>query len=419
MSIQQTDEAGRARIAIKECRWTDAIADLTTAYKQDPEDASIVWQLGFALSKNEQYDEAIRVLDEMHRRQPANPRWPYMIGYQHYQQGGWREAIDWFDRALALHPGYIKALYRKGYAHTQVGQEQEAIRAHSECIGSWEKSTPDAQERDQSNYGKAQFQLGKIYLRKGLSLKARRHLQIAARIHDDDHDVLYELGKCHLMNKQFEDALREFEASDRIKPGTDYVLDRLAQTHARKGDYAAAERAFQRIPAHRRRPFVLQHMGMMYLEQGQHDKALLYLEPAARKQPENHNVHYALGCAQEAVGEPRRAQTSYERAVNLRKTTYSLEFREAEEGLKRMTEAIAALPSADRVHGSETNGGVVQTYNESRGYGFINSNSRGRIFFHVSAIVGQEKPRPGSRVTFSCESSPKGLRAVRVKLTEP
>jgi cold shock CspA family protein len=62
--------------------------------------------------------------------------------------------------------------------------------------------------------------------------------------------------------------------------------------------------------------------------------------------------------------------------------------------------------------------GVIDSYNESRGFGLISSASQPRIFFHVSSVVGQKKPVQGLRVTFSTEASPKGPRAVRVVVAE-
>lgn len=156
---------------------------------------------------------------------------------------------------------------------------------------------------------------------------------------------------------------------------------------------------------------------MLYLEQGQYQKALPLLELAARKQPENHNIHYALGRAQEATDQIRAAHTSYTRAVNYRRTKYNLEFKEAQEALQRITELLATLPSTDITEPSNNNTGVIESYNESRGFGFINSNSQ-RIFFHVSAFVGKQKICHGLRVKFSSETSPKGLRAVRVEIVE-
>ncbi|HEX8139490.1 MAG TPA: tetratricopeptide repeat protein [Pyrinomonadaceae bacterium] len=411
------NELERATRAASENRWSDAIPDLRTAHERAPHDVDIAWKFAFALSRDERYEDAIHVLDELHRKHPQNPRWPYMIGFQFYQQEDWTKAVEWFAQSLTLRPDYVKALYRKGYAHTKLSQEQEAIKTLSECISYWEKMTPEAQERDRSNYGKAQFQLGKVYLKKGLSLKARRHLQIAAQIYPQDHDFLYELGKCHLQNNQLEDAIRELQTADRIKPGTDYIIDRLAQAYVKKGDYATAERLYEGIPKHRRRPFVSQHMGMLYVEQGQHQKALPHLEVAARKQPDNHNIQYSLGLAQEATGQLREAHASYTRAVKYRKTKYNLEFEEAQEALQRTTEMLATSPPPDLADTSKNSEGVIESYNESRGYGFISSKSD-RIFFHVTAFTGQRKICPGLRVTFSSEPSPKGPRAVRVEPVE-
>jgi tetratricopeptide (TPR) repeat protein len=420
MDIQHstTGDMERASRAIKENRWADAISDLKTLHERAPNNLETWGKLGFAFSRNEQYQEAIQVFDELCMKQPTEPKWHYMVGYQYYQQKLWAKAISRFDKALAVKPGYVKVLYRKGYAHTALGQEKEAIEALTGCIAHWEKMTATAQEYDRPSYGKAQFQLGKIYLKKGLTFKARRHLQIVAEIDSQDHDVLYELGQCYLKLDQFNEALNTLQAADQVKPGVDYILDRLAQAHAKKGDYSAAERVYQRIPEHRRRPFVVQHMGMMYLEQGQHQRALSYLEVAAKKQPDNHNIHYALGSAQEATGQLRAAHASYSRAVSCRKGKYGLDFKEAQEAVQRLTEKIAGLPLPEIKYPSHDNEGIIEAYNESRGFGFIANQSQQRIFFHVSAYAGKRKPCQGSRVKFSSETSQKGLRAVRVTLIE-
>jgi tetratricopeptide (TPR) repeat protein len=414
-----TNELERATRAMNENRWADAIPDLQTAHLRTPDDVQIAGRLAFALSRDRRYDEALRVLEELHRGQPEEPKWPYMIGYQYYDKQAWKEANDWFAKALRIRPGYVKALYRKGYAHIALEQDNEAINALSDCLKHWERMTPEAQERDRSIYGKAQFQLGKLLLKKGLSRKASQHLEIATRINNQDHDFLYELGQCHLKNDRLDDALRELQAADRIKPGTDYIIDRIAQTYAKKGDFSIAEQMYEQIPKHRRRSFVSQHLGMMYVESGQHEKAIPPLQVALRKQPQNHNIHYALGCAQEATGQFREAHASYTSAVNFRRTNFNLEFKDAEEAAKRTSEILKDLPSDEVEDTSNNDVGVIDSYDDSRGFGFINTKSHERVFFHVSKYVGSQKPRRGSSVVFSSEASPKGLRAVHVELVAP
>src|SRR5262245_11141127 len=192
---------------MNENRWKDAITDLRAAHEREPDNIEISGKLGFALSRDGRYRDAIHILEELHNRQPEEAKWPYMIGYQYYEKKGWQEALDWFAKALRIRPGYVKALYRKGYAHVALAQENEAINALSDCIKHWERLAPDAQERDRSSYGKAQFQLGKVLLKKGLSRKASQHLEIATRINNQDPDFLYELGQCHLKNNRLDDAL--------------------------------------------------------------------------------------------------------------------------------------------------------------------------------------------------------------------
>jgi cold shock CspA family protein len=43
------------------------------------------------------------------------------------------------------------------------------------------------------------------------------------------------------------------------------------------------------------------------------------------------------------------------------------------------------------------NEGVIESYNEARGFGFISSRTPPRIFFHVSSVVGRQKALPGRK----------------------
>lgn len=60
--------------------------------------------------------------------------------------------------------------------------------------------------------------------------------------------------------------------------------------------------------------------------------------------------------------------------------------------------------------------GKVTFFNESKGYGFIRDlNSQESIFVHVNSLTEQIKEN--DKVSFEVEQGPKGLSAVRVKLT--
>lgn len=60
--------------------------------------------------------------------------------------------------------------------------------------------------------------------------------------------------------------------------------------------------------------------------------------------------------------------------------------------------------------------GTVKWFNESKGYGFISSESGSDVFVHYSSIQGNgyKSLAEGDSVSFDVEDSPKGQKAVNV-----
>jgi len=62
----------------------------------------------------------------------------------------------------------------------------------------------------------------------------------------------------------------------------------------------------------------------------------------------------------------------------------------------------------------EINEGVVNYFNESKGFGFIiDKHSGERLFFHVNQL--QEAVKENDKVSYDIEKGPKGFNAVNVK----
>jgi CspA family cold shock protein len=64
--------------------------------------------------------------------------------------------------------------------------------------------------------------------------------------------------------------------------------------------------------------------------------------------------------------------------------------------------------------------GTVKWYNESKGFGFIKSESGEEVFFERSAIKteAQRALKEGQRVEFDVEQGRRGPKAVRVTLRQ-
>jgi cold shock CspA family protein len=63
---------------------------------------------------------------------------------------------------------------------------------------------------------------------------------------------------------------------------------------------------------------------------------------------------------------------------------------------------------------AEINSGVVDYFNQSKGFGFIRDGQNGeRLFFHVNQL--QETINENDRVSYDIERGPRGFNAVNIK----
>lgn len=409
--------------AINENRWPEAVKWLAKATELVPADTAVLGKLGFCLSRNQEYQRAIEVFTDLSMREPKIARWPYMVGYQYYMQSQWAEALRWFDQALGIQSTYLIVLYRKGYTHLRMEQLTEAERAFKSCLTIWEDLPPEAQQEKRSSYSDVCFQLGKLYLKQGLTFKARRCLTLAVE-HDPDHaDKRYELGKCLLQTGQANEAIKELRHADTLNAGVDYVIDRLAQAYIAIGDLTEAEQLYSRIAPCRRREYVLRNLGILYLKQNRYEEAVRSLLEAIKKESRNHHSHYYLGLAHEALGNLVKARQAYREAIQIRQKRYHKSYPEAEERLRVTEEQLAARQAVEEtaVCSSVPEGehsGKIEFYNSQRGFGFIQNPAGERFFFHVSDLPAGSAVREGLNVEFDVKSSSKGPQAINLLLIE-
>jgi len=393
------DKIGEALKAFNECRWQDAVPILNEVFSADPSNIDIGGKLGFALSQARRLGDAIEIFKQLSILQPGKSIWPYMVGYQFYAKSEWEQSIEWFDKALELNPDYLKCLYRKGYAQVRAGKHDNATETLKHCLRTWEGSDETTRHTDRKYYANANFQLGKLYLNKGLSLKARRPLEIAVSIDGNDCDKRYELGKCLLQNGNLDGAIEQLTAANSLKIGVDYVLDRLAQAFIAKGDKAKAEELYCSIPGYRRRGFILKNLGSLYLDLSQPDKALPLLRNAVTKDRESFKTQYFLGQALEGVGQSQAARQAYSKAIELRQKQYGKDFPEAKLKIEQLDLALKDTPETSKDNLLD-NKGIIEFYDSKRGYGFIRSETVGKVFFHITAVSQKEIACEGTSVIF-------------------
>jgi len=133
--------------------------------------------LGYALGKKGQIDEAIRQYQEALRLKPDDAFAHYNLGTALYLKGHSDEAIRQFQEAVHLKPDYADAHYNLGTALGTKGQIDEAIRQFQEAL----RLKPD----DALAHNTLGIALGK----KGQTDEAIRQFQEALRLQPDYADA--------------------------------------------------------------------------------------------------------------------------------------------------------------------------------------------------------------------------------------
>jgi tetratricopeptide (TPR) repeat protein len=198
---------------------------------------------------------------------------------------------------LSLYAPYAQALERAGRAREATTLLEDAAREHA---------APELLDA-----------LAQLYERQGRKEDAVRLLLRAVAEHPKDEDLLYVLGATYERQGELDKALERMRAVLVLNPKNAQALNFIGYTLADHGrDLDEAERLLTR--ALELRPdsgAFLDSMGWLHFRRGEFHKAVLRLERAVERIPDDPLVREHLGDAYRAAGRKEKAAEAYRQAL--------------------------------------------------------------------------------------------------------
>jgi len=190
--------------------------------------------LGFALAKKGQTDDAIEHFREALRINPDHEKAHYNLGDVLAKKGQADEAIKHYKEALRIKPDFEQAHSNLGHALAKKGHTDNAIEHYRVAL----RINPDSE--------KAHNNLALALAMQGQTDDAIEHFREALRIKPDNEKAHSNLGLALVDKGQTDDAIEHFREALRIKPDLAEAYNNLAVALCRKGDIVMAVEYFQR-----------------------------------------------------------------------------------------------------------------------------------------------------------------------------
>ena len=127
-------------------KWPQAEADFLKAMELDPDQPSVLNQLGYNwVERNFKLKEGLALLEKAVKLKPDDGNMLDSLGWAHYRLGDYQEAIKLLERAAALEPKNSEIRDHLGDAYWRTGRQDEARKSWEQAL-SLKPDPADAQK---------------------------------------------------------------------------------------------------------------------------------------------------------------------------------------------------------------------------------------------------------------------------------
>lgn len=198
----------------------------------------------------------------------------------------WGRNVALFEHVARLSPDFYLSHIHLGVSYRLAGKLDKAAEAFKEAL----RLRP---------LGNTHGAVAQVYAQQNKLPEAIAEFELGIVLDPSDYELHHGLGQVYALQGRFDEALAEFEKALELMPQAPNPYLKLARR------------------AGARRDIVLERIGILYGEKGEHERAIEYYRKALEENPFFADAHYNLAVALGNLREEKDAISHYERAIEL------------------------------------------------------------------------------------------------------
>lgn len=223
--------------------------------------------------------------------------------------GDYKSAVKVLKEAIAYNSHNEGAIYEIAFCYDQIGEYENAIKCYSDFI-------------DENPYSfTAWYNLGNAYSKLEDYEKAIWAYDYCILINEDFGPVYFNLGSAYLSSEKYTEAIECFEKCMELDGEDPMALSYMGEALEQLNDLTRARKCYEKsIELAPLLPDAWLGLGIISDLEDKTEEALVFLNKAAKLDPENAGIYHVLAGAYEKLGDFAQADEYYQLSLALDST---------------------------------------------------------------------------------------------------
>ena len=333
-------------IADTKAEFADAIRYFERAIGYDRNNPEIYLSMARTYSKMNDFENAAKYAQMASDMSPQDIYPMLLLGNINFNLTRYDDAIRYYELGLRINPNHPALLYNMAMAMFKKGERFQALEylkkaADADGIGeiaykSYSRLGAEFLESNMFDLAEkylvqavnlrpaeplARYNLGVAYLRQGKNDDALKQFEESERLGQDDTDMLENLGESYFSLKDYDRSLRSYNKVLEKKGRDVRILSRTGEIYYSKGDLERAYEAYRKVtqvqPATENARIAFLNMGNILDDAQRFDDAIKAYESANAIRDNDDLAHFNLGLAYMHANKPALAVNAWKKAAQI------------------------------------------------------------------------------------------------------